>query len=155
MVARWGTSKCRSPVDRRVDRVFARDARVLAIATELPSFVRAHGLARRLRADAVREREHRGQVLHHRFAGCVTQVERHRGSKMLIRETAQRFSRRRDLVFARHVERAVEDLNPHLGRGDRFDRLSHHAGNGGFPLHLILVPRGSVCSSYHSTIILP
>ena len=49
----------------------------------------------------------------------------------------------------------MEDLNAHLGRSDRFDRLSHHSGDGGFPLHPFLVLRGSMCSSYHNTIILP
>jgi hypothetical protein len=74
---------------------------------------------------------------------------------VLVRELTQWLPDLGDLVFSRHVQGAMEDLNAHLGRSDRFDRLSHHSGDGGFPLHPFLVLRGSVYSSYHNTIILP
>ena len=60
-----------------------------------------------------------------------------------------------DLVLTSNVQGAVKDLDADLGRRDGFDGLPHHAGYGGFPMHLIPIPRGSMSPIYHNIVLLP
>jgi ribonuclease HII len=53
------------------------------------------------------------------------------------------------------VQSSVKDLDPDLRRRDGLDGLPHHAGDGGFLVHVIPIPRGSVSPTYHYTEILP
>jgi hypothetical protein len=58
-------------------------------------------------------------------------------------------------MLACHVQGAMENLNPHLGRRDALDRFSDHPGNRVFRLPLILVLGSRGYANYHSIIILP
>jgi hypothetical protein len=58
-------------------------------------------------------------------------------------------------MLACHVQGAMKDLHPHLGRRDALDRFSDHPGNRVLRLPLILVPGRRVDARYHNIVILP
>lgn len=74
---------------------------------------------------------------------------------MFVNEALNGLAGRRNFVFARHVEGAMEDLNPNLGRRHAFDRFADHTGNRALGLRLIVVSGRRVYAGYHSIIILP
>ena len=131
------------------------DARARPFAAKLLRRVLASAVLWRLRADRFGEHQHGLEVLHHGVGGRVAEIKLHRGSEMLVDESVQAIPFGRDFMLTCHVEGAMEDLDPHLGRRDALDRFSDHPGNRVLRLPLILVPGCRVYAGYHNIIILP